>query len=370
MSVTVLRRTDGDLTRRYWWVVLLLVLAAGGGALLLMRGGPGGGGPTGELAGSSSDQSLDSIDQGLRTVGAPGQPLNLSMDGAGAYKRKDDPLAGQKSGLYEAPTTALNAGAPVSVSQAGSAAAEGSLAAALKKVASSTPAKGGNKGWGGASVRTGFTPPKATFGSMGSSSGGGGGGSGASLGVSGGSGGTPFGISGSNPGSASTMGGVGGGASKLQKGGYNQAFSNLKQVENVASKAGGAGGDLGSNLGARSFDGGAQRVGLQSGNAADSGASVASGVPENLKLDDPNLQKKQIDVPGITKEKDAGNKDQLERQIMMMLLTAAIGGIAGPMFGAIGVGMTNALMGTDMKMNYNYNAGNSATSSTCAKPPC
>lgn len=361
MPPTVLRRTDGDVTRRYWWVILLLVIVIGAVSLVMMPkgSGPGAGGADG-AAGLASEQSLESISDGLNTAGAPGGPINLSMEGTGAYRRHGDDAdgGGQKSSLYGSQPSATAAGPTAKVAEAGSsAAAGGSLAEALKKVASSKPMKDDNKGWGSAAVRTGFTPPKASFSGLAGPGGGGGGGSGASLGVGGVA--APFGLGGSNPGSGGTVGlgsaGGGAGGFKVRKGGHNQAFDNLKQVQNVAAKAAGAAGDLANNMGSRSYDGATARAGLPGGAAA-TGGSVVGGpdaVPENLKLDDPKLQNKKIEVPAIGKDKSADPQADMERQIMMMIMMAAIGGIAGPMFGAVGVGMANMLFNQDMKATYN-----------------
>lgn len=359
MAPTVLRRTDGDVTRKYWWVILLGVLAVGGGSLLVMPKGGGGSGPANDPAsGVASEQSLESIDDGLNTIGAPGGPLNLSMDGAGAYKRKDDSASSSmKSSLYESPSTAINTGAPV-VAQAGSAAQSGgSLADALKKIASSKPSKGENKGWGKAAVRTGFTPPKAAFsgGLSGLSGGGGGGGSGASMSVGGGGGSTAFGFGSSSPGSAATIGGaagLGGGLPKVRKGGHNRAMDILKKVEAVSSKATLSGGDLANNMNSRSFDGNAAKSALSGGGtAASGGAAIGDGVAENLKLDDPKLNNKKIEVPPVGADKPADPRGDMEKQIMMMVITMAIGGIMGPVLGGMGTGMANMLLGTDMKYN-------------------
>ena len=360
MSPTVLRRTDGDVTRKYWWVILLCVLAVGGGSLVMMPKTGGSGPGTDPAAGTASEQSLESIDDGLKTVGAPGGPLNLSMDGTGAYRRKDaEASATMKSSLYEPRASALTTGTPV-VATAGTAAEGGSLADALKKIASSKPSKEDNKGWGAAAVRTGFTPPKASFsgGLSGlSGGGGGGGGSGASMGVGGG-GSTAFGLGGSNPGSASTIGGaagLGGGLPKVRKGGHNQAMDILKKVETLASGSAGAGGDLANNLNSRAFDANTAKSALGGTGSALGGASVGSGVAENLKLDDPKLNSKKIEVPVVGNDKPADPQGDMEKQIMMMVITMAIGGIMGPMFGAMGTGMANMMFGTNMTFNPNAN---------------
>lgn len=360
MPPTILRRTESDVSRRYWWVILIVLLALGAVSLVMLPKGSGPGPAGGDgSAGLASEQGLESIDDGLKTIGAPGGPINLSMEGAGAYQRRDGSDAGQKSSLYESPTAAVGPGAAATVSEAGSSASGGTLAEALKKVASSKPDRSDNKGWGSAAVRTGFSRPQAKFNSLsGPGGGGGGGGSGASLGVGGVT--NPYGIATSNPGSGSTVGlgagGGGGGDFKVRKGGRNQAFDHLKQVQNVAGKAAGAGGDLAANLGSRGFDAASARGGLAGGGTAASGGSVVGGpdaVPENLKLDDPKLQNKKIEVPAIGKDKSANPRADMERQMVMMLMMAAIGGIAGPMFGAIGVGMANMMFNQNMKATYN-----------------
>jgi len=95
MSPTVLRRTDGDVTRKYWWVILLCVLAVGGGSLVMMPKTGGSGPGTDPAAGTASEQSLESIDDGLKTVGAPGGPLNPGHP-AGETPPAGEPLPPQQ----------------------------------------------------------------------------------------------------------------------------------------------------------------------------------------------------------------------------------------------------------------------------------
>ncbi|MBI5200400.1 MAG: hypothetical protein HY925_02340 [Elusimicrobia bacterium] len=133
----------------------------------------------------------------------------------------------------------------------------------------------------------------------------------------------------------------------------------LKKVETVASASAGAGGDLASNLNSRSFDGNSAKSALGGqGTAASGGALVNSGVAENLKLDDPKLNKKELKVPEIKGDKPADPQADLERQLMTMVITMAIGGILGPTFGAMGTGMANMLFNQNMQ----YHPGGGACS--------
>lgn len=378
MAPTVLRRNDTDPLRKYWWVVLLLVLAAGGGVLSMMRSGDGagGGGAADSASGmSATEQSLDSIDQGLSSLASPGGPISLSMDGS--YRRREDGAGSQKSSLYEAPGagSAAPPGAAASVSTAGSAAGEGgsgSLAEALKSVAKRA-SKAENKGWGDAVARSGFSPGAKLKAMSGLGAGGGGAGSSANLAVGGLAGGG-FSGGGSGPASGGTMlSGDGGsmGPPKVRKGGHNQAFDILKQVEKNVAKSAGVGSDLAANLGARGYDGASLKT--AAGAPGLSGLPGAGGqvvgkldaIPENLKLDDPKLQKKDIKVPEVGKDKDAQKTGMdMEQMMMMMLVQAAIGGIAGPMFGAVGMGIANGVFGANMKGTYNFGPGGAGTGTT------
>lgn len=367
---TVLRRTDNDPLKKYWWVVLLLVLAAGGGVLSMMRSGEGAGGgvaatPSDEGM-SASEQSLDSIDQGLTSLASPGGPVDLSM--GGTYRRKDDSASSQKSSLYESPASNLTPGAPVTATVSESASAAGSsLAEALKSVAK-RPSKADNKGWGDAVARSGFSAGVKLKAMSSLGTGGGGGGSSASMGV-GGLGPSSSG-GGSAPGSGSTMlsgGGGGAGGPKIRKGGHNQAFDVLKQVEKNSLLAKGAGAEAAANVNARGYDG----ASLKTNSGAPGLSGFASGgqvvgkldaIPENLKLDDPKLQKKDIKVPQVGKDKEVPKTGMdMEQMIMMMLVQAAIGGIAGPMFGAVGMGIANGVFGANMKGTYNFGPGGANT---------
>lgn len=368
---TVLRRTDNDPLKKYWWVVLLLVFAAGGGVLSMMRSGEGdAGGSSGASSGegmSASEQSLDSIDQGLTSLASPGGPVDLSM--GGTYRRKDESASSMKSSLYESPSSNLTPGAPLSaaVSESASAAGSGSnLAEALKSVAK-RPSKADNKGWGDAVARSGFSPGTKLKAMASMGTGAGGGGSSANMSVGGLA---PSSGGGSAPGSGSTLlegGGGSAGGQKIRKGGHNQAFDVLKQVEKNSLLAKGAGAEAAANVNARGYDGATLKT--NSGTPGLSG--LASGgqvvgkldaIPENLKLDDPKLQKKDIKVPEVGKDKEAAKTGpDMEQMIMMMLVQAAIGGIAGPMFGAVGMGIANGVFGANMKGTYNFGPGGANT---------
>lgn len=320
--------------------------------------GAGGGGAADPASGmSATEQSLDSIDQGLTSLASPGGPILLSMDGS--YRRKDEAGSTQKSSLYVAP--GAGAAAPASaaaLSTAGSAAGEGgSLAEALKSVAK-RPSKAENKGWGSAVARSGFSSGVKLKAMSGLGTGGGGAGSSANLAVGGLAGGG-FAGGGSGPGSGGTLlSGDGGpmGPPRVRKGGHNQAFDVLKQVEKNASKSAGAGADLAANLGARGYDGASLKAaagapGL-SGLPGTGGQVVGKldAIPENLKLDDPKLQKKDIKVPEVGKDKEAQKTGMdMEQMMMMMLVQMAIGGIAGPVFAGIGMGIANGVFGANVR---------------------
>ena len=120
--------------------------------------------------------------------------------------------------------------------------------------------------------------------------------------------------------------------------------------------------DAAGNLGAASYDGSNRSnlsvTGPGGAGTTDGGIAAGEGVASNLKLDDPNLDKKKIDVPPVPADKNADSMD-MNKMIMMMVLQIAIAGLLGPVMGGIGVGMTNALLGTSMQ--YNPNSVSNAT---------
>jgi hypothetical protein len=81
---------------------------------------------------------------------------------------------------------------------------------------------------------------------------------------------------------------------------------------------------------------------------APSSAGVGIGPgdrPENLKENDPRIQLKKFEPPKISQVKDVESPEQnlLGQQIMMMVLSAAIGGILGPVFSGLGAGMARGM---------------------------
>ena len=354
-----INRKNANALGRYWWVLGLGVLVLGGGSMMLF--GPTGEAPVAEnRAGTTNEQNLESLDAVQNPVGAPGGAIiNLSMEGSGSYSRRPQNESTQASSLYQSAAAAAAAnGRGAAPGAAGGAAAGGdkaageraggtaSLGEALKNAGKAGDGKG--KGWGGDAARAGFTAPKASFGGMSGVGGSGGGSSGAHLSAS-----TAFGTGRSDPGETSTVGlALKGGGDPRTKRGTNASLNSLRSVEAVMSRAAGSNSDMAANVGSQGYVAASSRPSGPGGpgGAAVGGGGPGSGVPDNLKGDDPKLQKKELKAPDVPEETKSALDKQAEQQKMMQelakaVITSAVGGIAGQLFGSIGGGIASSVFG-------------------------
>ncbi len=309
MQITV--RRDNDPFKKYWWVLLLSFGAVGAWLCSPLIGTTQGSvGVAREQGLKSAEQSLDSLDN---PSGAPGGPVELSMEGTYRKKKQDGPISSALTLPPEAQTSEAPAAAPAASGSA-------SLAAALKDVSR----KKDPTGWGGAKVQKAFHAPRASFGGLsglGSSSGGGGG-SGASVGA--------FGSPVARTGFTTTKGLGGGGdlAAAAEKG---RTMKALRAAQGQVSGKPSLGNvDAALSQGARTFDGsrGAGRV--TGGGGGEGGGLIASldSVPQNLKENDPNLSKYEF-TPPPSKKVESSDKDEKMKKLLLMAATMAIGGVVG-----------------------------------------
>ncbi|MBI3551527.1 MAG: hypothetical protein HY077_03345 [Elusimicrobia bacterium] len=334
MNTVRISRTN-DPFKKYWWVILVAFGVVG--AWICMPGvdaQTSGGGAGGER-GLRGEQSLDSA---KNPAGAPGSAVDLSMDGAGPYRKHEGPIT---SSLYQAPEEVAASSAASSSAGAG-----GSLANALKDIARKSATRSASadaSGWGGEKAQKGFAAPKANFQAL-SGGGGGGGSSGASFSAGGGEGGlSAFGTGKANTG-VSFAKGLGGGAS--DEGLMKNATASMKRLNGAANGAIAAAGqksnDLASAMGGRSFDGtsfSAGGRGAGSGVGDGGGGGVALGgagygrldsAPRNLKANDPKIDQKTITPPPVVPPDTKPNMQQMMMQMMMMgLIGAVMQGLVG-----------------------------------------
>jgi hypothetical protein len=328
MSTRVSVRPSDDPYKKYWWLILvgfgvtgawvsLPMMETSVGSTRIDTSAPAESMPSGE-------GSLDSSDN---PNGAQGSTLDLSMDIAAGRRKKGDGTL--MSSLYQAPEEETPG--VVEAPTAGAAAAGGTLASALAKAASSDPS-----GWGGQKAQKGFTQPKLG-GSM-PGLGGGGGGSGASASAGGGT--SAFGQRNAQVGSVGTQGLKGSvgdmAAPKDAKGALTRAASKATQAANLRSKDGQVSGL------SQVFDGRSQRGGAAIG--GDGGEAIGAGgisgsldaAPSNLKLNDPNLDKKEFKEPPAKVANTRDNSsEEFKQQIAMMVVTTVVGGVVGGAAGGI-----------------------------------
>jgi len=327
-SVAVGRADDPF--KKYWWALL-----AGFGltgmwlCLPMMESSVGSthtdiGKPAGDAA---AEQSLDAA---ADPNAAPGDALNLSMDGA--YRRNKSGEA-VTSMLYQAPEGSKDDAAPLG-GATGSASAATSLAQSLKDVGEKKDAS-----WGGEKAQRGFSSPKLGGGSL-SGLGGSKGGSSASAG----SGLGAFGTRDAQVGYASTRGLRGdAGADSAKPGG----IAALRMAEKAASDAASqSSGDAASSGLSRAFDGSKAKnaIGIGGKSGADAGLyAKLDAAPVNLKVNDPKLDKKEFKEPPTSEATDTANaaddNSQLMQQLAMAGATAAIGGMLGGVGGQVAAAM-------------------------------
>lgn len=329
-------RPSDDPYKKYWWLILLSFGLTAAWLLAPMMEKPIGSTRVdvgGELAdpGASGEASLDGSDN---PNGAPGSTIDLSMEALARPKKADGtPM----SSLYQAPDEPQ---APAPASTAGAKAPGGTLVDALKKVAKSDPS-----GWGGQAPRKGFKAPRLG-GSMPSLPSGGGV-SGAYSAKLGGSG--AFGARNADVGFESARG-LSGSAGDLPeargaRGALARASAQAKEALRATSKDQQVSG-LSALFDGRSAKGGSA-IGGDGGEAIGQGGIYGSldAAPKNLKLNDPNLDLKEITPPPAAVANTRDNRsEELKRQMAMMVVTTLVGGIIGGTVGNAITGLAPALM--------------------------
>ncbi|MFH1723841.1 MAG: hypothetical protein ABII00_04370 [Elusimicrobiota bacterium] len=337
-------RRGTDPLKEYWWVPLIIAVLIGVWISMARMPGTGSDSVVIPRQASTTEQSLRSLDEVGTGTGAPGDALGRSARAARSAGAGAEGREAPASGLYRSPGSAK--GSPITkeeeaaaeLARGGGKAGAGSLADALKKVASS--GKAPDHGWGGKEVRTGFSRPRAKFGKVGTTRGGGAGSTSAQLTVD-----KPFGTGGDpglkiDPGaglsardrSVSDPGGSG----------ANQSLDSLKRADKQLMAGLDGADEIAAAGGRRTFDG----AGVMAGTALDqlkaagqgSGVGSGAGVPQNLKTNDPNLDMKEFEAPEIPEAaqvKDDDNQDYMTQQILMMVMGVALSGMAGPGVGGM-----------------------------------
>lgn len=324
-------RPSDDPYKKYWWLILVGFAFTGGwlslpmmetsiGSTRVDTSKPAEGIPYGEA-------SLDSADN---PSGAPGSTLDLAMDIAARPRKGDGSIM---SSLYQAPDEPLPAEAPT----AGAAAPGGTLADALKKAASADPS-----GWGGQKAQKGFVAPKLG-GVSAPGLGGGGGGSAPSFSAANLGGTGAFGAQNSQVGYASARG-LSGSVSDLPeaktvKGALKSAASQATKAANLKSADGQVSG-LSKLFDGRSDKGGSA-IGGDGGEALGSGGvyGALDAAPTNLKLNDPDLDKREFKEPPAEVANTKDNRsEEFKQQMAMMIVTTVVGGMIG---GPVGTALTS-----------------------------
>jgi hypothetical protein len=345
---------ETDPVKKYGWV---LIVAAVFVALWLTTSHMSGTGSDSvhideSFAGSATEQGLASLDAIDAPSGAPGN--NLAMPGAGAYAKKSGDITDPGlSSLYQAPERGEGpAGEPIEgadadqlASAANKADPSDNFANAMAKVAAGAPKK---SGWGGKKARSGISRrPKAKFGKVGLSRGGGGTSSSASLQVVD----NPFGTGGQTGGNfrgrQAPLASSGGGklTAKMNR---SRNMSGLRGAEKQALSALKGNGESAASMASRTFDASGTSARSLKDLAAQSNAAAmvsGDGVPTNLKATDPNkMTQKEFTPPEIEKAKEVDdNKEYMQQKIMMMIISAAISGIVGPIAGGIGTAVISGM---------------------------
>lgn len=312
-------RKDADPFKKYWWVLLLIFGATGGWVCLplLDFGGASAGGGQGSRGLKAADQSLDSL---ANPQGAPGQALDLSMEGA--YRKKAQAEGSQTSSLYQPP--------PEPAASAPKASALANLADALKAVSQ----RSDPTGWGGAAHEKGFNAPRANFSGLSGFGGGSGGGSGASLSLD------SFGTAKPDVGMATTRGLGPLDLGAKSQGGARPVMGALQsaQSRSLAAVAHHSG-DAASSLAGSAFDGSRGGTAI-SGPSAQQGGAYANldAVPMNLKANKQDLStNKSTPPPGLVQTPNTSN--EMIKMMLMSLVSVAIGGlnlgIAGQMISTV-----------------------------------
>ena len=335
-----------DPYKKYWWLILAGFILTG--AWLCLPGMEGSVGSahvdTSKAAPDpKSEQNLDSVDN---PNGALGGALDLSMDGS--KKRKNKDAESFESMLYQA---APDAGAAAAGAPLGTASGSVNLAQQLKTVAAASARKD-ESGWT-EKARAGFAAPRlngAGLPGSGSTSGG----------SSASAGGSAFGSSNAQVSYGSTHGLKDDDSEKGPAGGLQA----LRTVAKTAGLAAAARSNDTARAGVGSvFDGSKGRNAVIAGAAGGGGAyAMLDEAPANLKLNNPDLNTKEITEPPATPVPTAA-PDQTKQMIMMMA-TMAIGGIMG---GGAGSAMMMAAMTMMNQQSSKAEASAKADSEAAAK---
>ncbi len=332
MNSRVSVRPSDDPYKKYWWLILAAFGVTGAWLSLPMMEGSVGSTRIDTSASASGMPSGEaSLDGSSNPNGAPGSTLDLAMDIAARPKKGDGSMT---SSLYQAPDEPA---LPPETTSVGAAAVGGTLADALTKAASADPT-----GWGGQKAQKGFTQPKLA-GASATGLGSGGGGSAASFSAGNVSG--AFGAQNSQVGFSGTTGLRGSvsdlPAPKNAKGALTNAASASVKAANSRS------GDTAVSGLSKVFDGRSERGG--SGIGGDGGEAIGAGgiygsldaSPDNLKMNDPNLDKREFKAPPAKVANNQDNRSaELRQQIAMMVVTTVVAGMlpgaAGAAISAMG----------------------------------
>ncbi|MDE2238056.1 MAG: hypothetical protein KGK30_09220, partial [Elusimicrobia bacterium] len=255
-------------------------------------------------------------------AGAPGGPVDLSMDSGPYGKRASETTI---SSLYQAPKSDEKAGK-----------APSTLAAALAAVAARAPkpaASARRPDWGRPAASD-FNPPKASFGSMSglpsdSSAGG------ASYSNSSDGGGgvvSGFAASSPNTGVEYARGLHDEGASAGDGKGVMGALDQARRQSVTAARQ--RSNDAATAMSGAAFDGSGGGGSIGGGGGAAGGAGLYAGLdsaPINLKANDPNLSRVEIEPPPkpTPMPQAPDPNDQMRQMVMQMVMMMVVGGVMG-----------------------------------------
>lgn len=348
--MSVIGRSGSDSFKEFGWIILVVALVIGFWLTSPMMSGTGS--ESVDIVGSSglgssdspiNEQSLSSLDPQSNPQGAPGGVI----DPAAAARNKS--AATTMSSLYQPAGGA--AGEPVDAKKVAEMEKEEGGMAGLSQ-AMAQVAKGGNapdNSWGGKKARTGFSRPKAKFGKVGTTRGGGKGSSSAHLKVK-----KAFGTGGDPGLSFGSGGGASGGPRRRMNkvdgsGAGNRGLQGLKNMNKMNLDSLKGKDERAASGGRRTFDAsGGHSSAMSALQAAGGAAGLAGddGSPMNLKSNNyKKINKKEFEPPELkAKEVDkSDNKEYMQQKMMMMVLQAALTGIMGPIGGAVGGMMDSGL---------------------------
>lgn len=334
MPRTVAVGRADDPYKRYWWAILAGFGLTGMWLCLPMMETSVGSTrvDAGKLAeGGLAEQSLDAAGQD----GSTGDALDLSMGGTSGGRKLDGAVT---SMLYQAPEDPQAAlGAPSGTASG----ASGTLAQSLKDVGDKKDAS-----WGGEKAQRGFSSPRLAGGALSGL-----GGSAGASSASAGSGMGAFGSRDAQVGYSSTRGlRDEEGAGQAKSGG----MAALKQAAQVSANAASqSSGDAASSGLSRAFDGSKAQNAIGAGGkkGADAGLySSLDAAPVNLKANDPKLDKKEFKAPPTAEAASSSDDDdssQLMKQLAMVAVTTAIGGLIPGVGGQVASAMMGVMMQRD-----------------------